>query len=308
MKTIWILTQDSPHEAALKRVLRRAGFDVRLFDRSFDVAGNARDGDVVMVFGWAPAALEFAYARDQMANGGKKLSVVGYMLETGSYDPINMAAQGFEIPTKDWLAMRERAVLGSLDACLVATDHHRQMVKSAFDEFDTSGIEVVGGLLEKSELVTYRKPRSAKATQVFFPYPVAEGQSNLADGYAEFERVRDLFCAAHEEQAAEVKWVVLDPATNREDYLDELSRSKVAFCARMAEQWPTEMLEAAEVGTFPMAPARLCYPEVLGDAYCYPEDDEKIVEMLHSRLFDKLELNGVWRSPQDELRRALESL
>ena len=308
MKTIWILTQDSPHEAALKRVLRRAGFDVRLFDRSFDMAGTARDGDIVMVLGWAPAALEFAYTRDLMAADGKKLSVVGYMMETGSYDPMNMAAKGFEIPTKDWLAMRERAILGALDACLVATNHHRQMVKSAFDDFDTDGIKVVGGLLEKSELVVYRKPRSAKAKQVFFPYPVAEGQSNPTDGYAEFERVQGLFNAAHEEQAAEVKWVAMTPDMEREDYLETMSRSQVAFCARMAEVWPIEMLEAAEVGTFPMAPARLCYPEVLGQSYCYPEDDEKIVEMLRSRLFDKLELNGVWQSPQDNLRRALEEL
>lgn len=280
MKTIWLLkdtTNDklnTDRTTQIKSILRLCGYIVRVVDNDIlieDLAGAVRTGDVFFATFW-----------DE-----RLLSVKGF-LESGVAALIkkrikewNTTADKASIPVPEvklaalipWSVERkndknaetlafEEEFLKALDLAMVRCESDKSQILERHKKFEGDDLFVVGG----NEIVTgtiYAQPPvswEARTDRILFPYPKTD-----AYGYPMLVSVVEQYNIRFQFEPVEI--VAIDGRVeNRDQYLEELSKSKVVFSGRTVG-WPTELIEASYLGVYPFVVNEGVLSEVISDAY-----------------------------------------
>jgi glycosyltransferase involved in cell wall biosynthesis len=240
--------------------------------------GEVQDGDwVILHDAWNPMLESLAYIRD---TEGPKFKIAG-LFHAGTYDPHDYLAQK---GLGRWAGSIERGWLEALDRVFVATDYHAALINHP-------KAEVTGFPFYIDEFARHFRPWAEREKLVVFPHRLAPEKQP-----AVFDQVRELYARRYPSDA--VRWVrTQDVCKSKDDYYSLLGSARVSFSAALQETWGIAMLESLALGAWPVAPARLSYPETVGWFNLYPRTADS-VDMIHARLHETIA--SPFRYPEGE--------
>jgi len=302
MKTVWIIPEtltglvDNQNEA-LKQHIAASGMIAKVLpDYTFPVS-SMRAGDVILVHGWNAVALDAAKWRD-VGKAGVKLAV--YLGAPGVHDAAYQEAIGFP-KGKAWRELFEEAIIAAADLAMAPSEHARTLGDPTF-EFG-EGIKLVGGVVDEQSIIQEGYPNlvawEGRALRVLF-----HSDGLPSDNPKAFEELKAAYAQAHPED--EVEWIDTNNRLNsRGEVLAEMARCRVVFSAKLSDPWPADLVTAAKLGAYPLAPNRLGYGELMPE-YLYEED--AVVQRLHERLHAATECTALFPTPAQTIGQALEAL
>lgn len=232
-------------------------------------AAKLRADDIVLFLdGWSPTVEQVAYIRDAIR---VPFRMVG-LLHAGTWDPYDfLTRNGFT----RWARDAERSWLEAFDAVAVATKFHQLLINETFPR--VGRVHVTGFPLLAQEWQSHALPWDQRQKLVVFPHRLApEKDPDMWDEIA--VKYRELHPSSYV-RFVETKKVCRTKA----DYYALLGSARVAVSCARQETWGIAMLEAASLGCWPVAPARLSYPETLKGEPLYTSVHDA-VEMIHVRL------------------------
>lgn len=231
---------------------------------------EVKEGDVVLLHdAWNPALEALAYIRD---TGAAKFKIAG-MFHAGTYDPNDYLAQrGLGV----WAAHTERGWLRALDYACVATLYHKELILSSLERATDAvavqrlwdKIHVTGFPLFAESFMWARN--DLRHPMVVFPHRLAPEKNPQR-----FEKLRDLYRAQYPDDSL-IPWIkTKDACPSKDAYYSLLGSAKVAISFADQETWGIAMLEAHALGCYPIAPARLSYPETMPPESLYYADSAR---------------------------------
>lgn len=235
-------------------------------------AGRVLESDVVLLTdAWSPAVTALAYMRDA---GPVRFKLAG-LLHAGTYDPHDfLARRGLG----RWAADVERGWLAALDIVCVATSFHKELLVAA-RAADPRKVRVTGFPLYAGEWCAHVVPWSKRERLVVFPHRLAPEKQPWA-----FDELRHAYVRRYGDDGT--RWVTTKgTCVTKADYYSLLGHARVAVSAALQETWGIAMLEALSLGCWPVAPARLSYPETLGGVCPLYRDIDEAVEQVRVRLY-----------------------
>lgn len=242
--------------------------------------GRVKAGDwVVLHDGWNPAVEQLAYMR---AVGGVAFKIA-LVLHAGTWDPHDHLTK---VGMRPWAQHAEAAWARAADLLLFATDFHRRLFLSGdCGRPTTEGVEakcVVTGfpLYARTELASHARPWAEREKLVVFPHRLAPEKDPA--GFADLER---LYRARYGADGS--TWVrTKDVCATKAEYHALLGRARCAVSTARQETWGIAMLESVALGAWPVAPARLAYPETLAGFKLYHRLEDA-VEMVRGALYEE---------------------
>lgn len=179
------------------------------------------------------------------------------ILHAGSYDPADFRTR---YGMNKWAMPLEKAWFTFVDKIIVATKFHRDLLLSSI-ALDPSKVVIAKFPLNLKEIQVGRDDM-AKEDLVAFPHRlVPEKDPGLID------RIKKLLPGV---QIIKTR----DVCTSKNAYYDLLAKCKICISNSFQETFGYSMLEAAALGTVPLVPDRLCYPEMYPEVYRFKSDKE----------------------------------
>lgn len=225
--------------------------------------GTIKDGDYFLYTdAWNPTVIQLKYMASLL---GIKIKIGG-MWHAGSYDPQDFL--GRLIGDAPWVRNSEAAMYHCYDHNFFATEFHLKIfVKELFGDDNPdgwgdvyTGTYVVGWPMEYLPEVLEPFSNIEKKNKIIFPHRIAPEK--------QVEIFRDLSNAM-----PEYEWFVAqDHKLTKDEYHKHLAESRIAFSANLQETLGISMYEAACVGTCPLIPGRLSYPEMYTKDIFYPSE------------------------------------
>lgn len=228
-----------------------------------------RDDVVLLLDAWNPCIEQLAYMRQ----GGKVPFKIAGLLHAGTWDLQDYLSQ---VGCGYWGRKAELAWLRIMDATFVATEFHRSLLVSAFDEHECGRIEVTGFPLPFQDLSEYTQPWEARRPLVVFPHRLAPEKQP-----AGFDVVRRIY---EQKYGVNAEWVrSKDVCKDKEAYYRLLGGARCVFSSALQETWGIAMLEGCALGAHPVAPNRLSYPETMPQSALYT-NFEHAADLIHTAL------------------------
>lgn len=204
-------------------------------------------GTVFFMDLWFPGLEMLAYVRDTL---GLKFRVSG-ILHAGTYDPEDFLTRS---GCGSWGNLLEQSWFEFVDTVFVSTPFHQRLL-----ERNRAGLK---GKIKRVRFPVFcdaeRRARP-KEDLVVFPHRLAPEKHPEI-----FQTVEWLF------RQRNPHWPVTfvrskDVCSTKDAYYDLLARSKVVFSSATQETFGIAVQEGVNLGAWPVVPAAVCYPDVIGD-------------------------------------------
>lgn len=299
MKTVWIIQEpvlglDDDRNEAMRQAIRRQGLNAKVVPSVPFV--QVQPGDIVLVHGWNPIALEVAKWRDQHA---PTVRLAVYLGEPSVHDGPYQAS--LRDPCKPWRSLFEEAIIAAADLVAAPTAHVRGLADPE-EKFGES-ILVVGGYVDEQVFMEVGQRNfvgwPSRTLRVLFP---TDGLP--CDGLDEFEQIKAAYAAKYPDD--QVEWIHTDGRLDsRAELVKEMAMSRVVLSCKVSEAWPADLVTGANLGAYPVVPSRLGYPEFFGG--CLYETVNDAVD----RIYDALHADNRFKWPGPQLpsfAKALEEL
>ncbi len=219
--------------------------------------GRVTSKDVLLFHDvWFPGLETLQYVRHE---SDLKFKICG-VLHAGSYDPHDYTVrQGMRC----WATPLEHTLFNILDEVYVATEFHRELLLTSNSGLASGKIHVTGIPFYPDELKQYMSTPKIRA-RVAFPHRLVPEKN--------FQIVELL-----QEAVPELEFVFTRLRSNsRDEYLKLLSSCSMCLSDSLQETFGYSMLEAAAVGSIPIVPSRLSYPELFPEDFQYSTYGELI--------------------------------
>jgi glycosyltransferase involved in cell wall biosynthesis len=252
--------------------------------------GQVLDGDVFFTMDMWHPGLEIIPYMAKLTGVSVRLYA---FLHAGTY-----TKGDFIQPLRSWGQYAEAMWVDMCDGIFVASEYHKRDFEKSLAGRYGSGrailkVIVTGCPYESSDVAAgaVRVPWSERKNVIVFPHRwCAEKRPDVAVSL--FDRLYDqrkdwevlVTCGGQGEpqdesalQAGSRPYrVTFKPRMSKAEYYYLLSRSRVVLSTAEAEYFGYGMVEACTLGCTPVAPNRLCYPEVLRGCRLYNTEDEAV--------------------------------
>lgn len=219
---------------------------------------------------WCTGLEALFYVRDCAS---RDIKIAG-VLHDGSYDKEDFL---YHKGCEAWAADLERSWLRNVDIIFISSAYHMRIVQEE-RQVPSHKFRLVPWPVQTfpNEMrQRYKKPI------ILFPHRLTKEKAP-----EEFAEVQHLYTEKYGTtlDGEEVQWIrTRDFSLNKEEYYDLMSTSSVVFSSAYQEMFGIAMQEGVNLGLWPVAPNRLCYPETLNGFKLYnslPEAVELIREGL----------------------------
>ncbi len=219
--------------------------------------GIIEDGDVLFFHDlWFPGIEALAYIRD----GAKQRFKIAGCLHAGLWDREDfLYRQGM----MKWGLYFERAMLEIVDHVFVATDFHKQLIRTTHElHIAEQQISVTGFPIYPDDFVVSGHLRNSQL--VIFPHRL-----DAEKGVNEFNVLAEVMAGNG------IQFVCTAAVCNtKQEYYNLLSKASVAVSCAYQETWGIAMQEALFSGCIPIVPDRLSYVELYPHLFRYKDADE----------------------------------
>lgn len=226
--------------------------------------GTVQAGDYFLYTdAWNPTVIQLKYMSELLGIPVK----IGGLWHAGSYDPQDFL--GRLIGDTPWVRNAESSMFYCYDHNFFATKFHLDMFcANLFDESNSDEfmawhkdkIHIVGWPMEYLKDILAPHANTTKKQKIIFPHRLAPEK--------QLEIFRDLAAAL-----PQYEWFVAqDQPLSKDEYHQHMAESKLMFSANLQETLGISAYEAALVGTLPLLPERLSYPEMWDMDGFYPTE------------------------------------
>lgn len=231
---------------------------VEKFSRLF-LENKIKDGDYFLFTdAWHPGVIQLKYMAELL-----QIKIrIGGMWHAGSYDKND--GLGRLIGDVPWVRHAEKSMYHCYDDNFFATEFHLQLFEEELLEWRklarmaNSSNHIVGWPMEYLIDILQPYMNVPKKQKIIFPHRIAPEK--------QVEIFRDLA-----KELPQYEWFVAqDQPLTKAEYHRHLAESKLMFSANLQETLGITAYEAALVGTLPILPDRLSYPEMWNADIFYP--------------------------------------
>lgn len=229
----------------------------QLFD-----AGQVKNGDVFFIADlWFPGIEMIRYMAIQL---GIDVKIAGVHY-AGVFDP-----NDFTHKMRRWAQHSEKGWLTLADYIFVGSEYHRTLLEdwTGLTNIYATGLvwdheTITSEITEKQSVVIFPHRLDAeKCPYVFFDLVKRIKQKRTVEGFITSSRKS---IASNIVNFHIPDHIIVKVGLTKQEYYDELARSKVFFSSAEQETFGYALNEALALGCIPICPRRLSYIEVLGD-------------------------------------------
>jgi len=252
--------------------------------------GTIQDGDVFFIADlWFPGIEMIRYIGAQKR---MHLNIAGVHY-AGVYDP-----NDFVYKMRSWASFNETGWLALADWIFVGSNYHKSLIVEGLKKqhgVDWSGKIYPTGLVWDSD--TVRSEVKEKERQVVFPHRT-DAEKNPLEFFRLAKRIKAIdptvkfvITSSRKELASNIPnfyipdFVELKVGLTKQEYYDELAKSKVLFSSALQETFGYALNEGLKLGCIPVCPNRLSYPEVVeNDKRLLYKDTNEAIEKVMTAL------------------------